>query len=152
MTKKRHYIPYNTDKDGTTVVAIAYLLLNNVWKLHGLPLFLTFNQGSQFILGVWKNLCKILSIKANLSTLFHLAIYEQSKIANQEMERYICSFINNQQDDLLKKLAIAEFVAHNNISASTKLSLFFATKSLYPYISFDIVELSNASAYKEILK
>ena len=40
-TKKRHYIPYITDKNDTTAEATAYWLLNNVWKLYGLPLSLT---------------------------------------------------------------------------------------------------------------
>ena len=41
LTKKRYYISCTTDKNGTTAEATAYLLLNNVWKLHGLPLSLT---------------------------------------------------------------------------------------------------------------
>ncbi len=71
LTKERHYIPCTTDENGTTTEAIAYLLLNNVWKLHGLLLSLTSDRGPQFISGVWKNLCKILGIKVNLSTAFH---------------------------------------------------------------------------------
>ncbi len=47
---------------------------------------------------------------------------------------------------------MAEFAANNNESASTKLSLFFATKGLHPRMSFDIVELSDASTRERILK
>ena len=68
------------------------------------------------------------------------------------MERHFCTFVNNQQDDLSEKLAMAEFAAINNVSASTKLSLFFATKSLHPHMSFDIVELSNTNTHKCILQ
>lgn len=39
-----------------------------------------------------------------------------------------------------------------NESASTKLSPFFATKGLHPRMSFDIVELSDASTRERILK
>ena len=52
LIKEKHYIPYITDKKGTTPEAIAYLLLNNVWKLYSGPLSLALNQGLQFILGV----------------------------------------------------------------------------------------------------
>ena len=76
----------------------------------------------------------------------------QSEIANQEMERHLCTFVNYQQDDWSEKLAMAEFTANNNKSASTKLSPFFATKGLHPHMSFDIVELSDASTCKRILK
>ena len=82
LTKERHYIPCTTDENGTTAEATAYLLLNNVWKLHGLPLSLTSDRGPQFISGVWKNLCKVLGIKANLSTAFHPETDGQSEIAN----------------------------------------------------------------------
>ena len=47
---------------------------------------------------------------------------------------------------------MAEFAANNNKLASTKLSPVFATKNLYPRISFDIVDLSNANTYERILK
>lgn len=38
------------------------------------------------------------------------------------------------------------------MSASTKLSPFFATKSLYPFMSFDIVELFDINTRKWILQ
>ncbi len=96
LTKERHYISCTTDVNGTTTEATAQLLLQNVWKLHGLPSSLTSDRGPQFILGVWKNLCKILDISANLSTSFHPETDGQSEIANQEMERYLCTFVNYQ--------------------------------------------------------
>ena len=40
LIKKKHYISYTTDDNGTTAEATTYLLLNNVWKLHGLFLSL----------------------------------------------------------------------------------------------------------------
>ena len=152
MTKERHYIPCTTDENGTTAEATAYLLLNNVWKLHGLPSSLTSDRGPQFISGVWKNLCKILGIKVNLSTAFHPETDGQSEIANQEMERHLCTFVNYQQDDWLEKLAMAKFAVNNNQSASTKLSLFFATKGFHPHMSFNIVDLSDTSTRERIIK
>ena len=82
--------------------------------------------------------------------IFYLETNRQDEIANQEIERYFCTFVNYQQDDWLGKLAIIEFVANNNELASTKLSPFFATKSLYIYMSFDKVELFNANTCKQI--
>ena len=125
LTKERHYIPCTTDENGTTTEATAQLLLQNVWKLHGLPLSLTSDRGPQFISGVWKNLCKILGISANLSTSFHPETDKQSEIANQEIDRHLYTFINYQQDDWSEKLPIAGFAANNNNSASSRLSFFF---------------------------
>ncbi len=47
---------------------------------------------------------------------------------------------------------MAEFAANNNELASIKLSPFFATKGLHLCMSFDIVELFNASTCERILK
>ncbi len=152
LTKERYYIPCTTDDNGTTAEAIVYLLLNNVWKLHDFLLSLTLDRGLQFISGVWQNLCKILSIKVNLSTTFHPETDGQSEIANQEMERHLCTFVHYQEDEWSEKLAMAKFAANNNESASTKLSPFFATKGLDPRMSFDILDLSNASTRERIFK
>lgn len=47
---------------------------------------------------------------------------------------------------------MAEFAANNNESAFIKFFLFFYTKNLYLYISFNIKELSNTSTYQQIFK
>ena len=96
LTKKRHYIPCTTDESGTITEATAQLLLQNVWKFHSFLSSLTSDKGSQFISGVWKNLCKILGISANLSTFFHLETDGQSEIANQKIERHLRTFVNYQ--------------------------------------------------------
>ena len=82
LIKERHYIPYTTNENGTTIEATAQLLLQNVWKLYGLLLSLTSDRGPQFISGVWKNLCKILNISINLTISFYLETDRESKITN----------------------------------------------------------------------
>lgn len=47
---------------------------------------------------------------------------------------------------------MAEFVANNNVSASTQLSSIFATKGLYSYMSFDIVELFDTNTHERTLQ
>ena len=152
LTKEKHYIPCTTNENGITTEATAQLLLQNVWKLHGLPLSLTSDRGPQFISGVWKNLCKILGISANLSTSFHPETDGQSEIANQEMERHLRTFVNYQQDDWSDKLPMAEFAANNNNSTSTRLSPFFASRGLHLRMSFDVVDLSDTTTRERINK
>ena len=45
---------------------------------------------------------------------------------------------------------MAQFAANNNKSAFIKLFLFFTIKDLHSRMSFDKVELSNTSTYKQI--
>ena len=96
LTKEKRYIPCTKDENGITTKVTAQLLLQNIWKLYGLLLLFTSDKGPQFISGVWKNLCKILDISTSLSTLFYLETDRQSEIANQEIERHFCTFVNYQ--------------------------------------------------------
>ncbi len=152
LTNERYYIPCSMDENGTTTETTSQLLLQNVWKLHGFLSSLTLDKGLQFISGVWKNLCKILDISANLSMFFHPETDRQSEIANQEMEKYLCIFVNYQQDNWVDKLPIAEFVVNNNVSSLTKLSPFFTSKCLHPCMIFDIINLSDTTIRKRINK
>ena len=43
LAKERYYIPCTTDENNTIAKATAYLLFNNIWKLHGLLLSLTLD-------------------------------------------------------------------------------------------------------------
>lgn len=45
-----------------------------------------------------------------------------------------------------------EFADNNNKSAFAKLFAFFATESFYPCIRFDIVDFSDNSTCKQIIK
>ena len=131
LIKETHYIPCTMDDNGTTIEITAKLLLNHIWKLHSLPLLLTLDKDPQFILGVRKNLCKILGISVNLSISFHPETDGQSEIANQKIEKHLRIFVNYQQDDWSDKLLIAKFAANNNELTSTKLFPFFISRGLH---------------------
>ncbi len=68
------------------------------------------------------------------------------------MEKYFCTFVNYQQDNWIDKLPMAEFVTNNNISSSTKLSPFFASRGLHSHMSFDVVDLSDTTTREWINK
>ena len=68
LSKEKHYIPCTKDNNGTNAEATAGLFLRHVWCYHGFPISLTFDRGPQFALKMWDSLCKLLGIKAKLST------------------------------------------------------------------------------------
>ena len=47
---------------------------------------------------------------------------------------------------------MAEFVANNIDSASTRLSPFFASRGLHPRMSFDVDDFSDTTTYERINK
>lgn len=137
LSKLRHYIPCRADDSGTSAEATCDMFLRYVWKHHGLPSTVTSDRGPQFVSKFWKTLCEVLNIKAKLSTAFHPETDGQSEVANQEMERYLRTYVNYQQDDWAKWLPIAEFAANANVSESTGLSPFFVNMGFEPRMSFD---------------
>ena len=68
------------------------------------------------------------------------------------MKKHLCTFVNYQQDNWSDKLPMVEFAANNNNSVSTRLFPFFASKGLYPWISFDVVDLSDITICEQINK
>ena len=83
------------------------------------------------------SLCKLLGKKAKLLTAWHPETNSQSKIANQEIERYLHSYVNHFQDDWVDHLPMAEFLNNANMLATTKLPLFLVSHGYIPRMSFD---------------
>jgi len=74
-----------------------------------------------------------------MSTAFHPQTNRQTKIVNQELERYIRQFCSWQQDNWDKLLPLVEAAQNSMLLASTKVSPFFATNRYEPRIVFDTI-------------
>ena len=151
FSKMHHYIACKAGDEGTNAEETAQLLIQNVWKLHGLPKTIISDRGPQFVALVWQSLCKTLQNKSKLSTAFHPETDGQSERANQEMERYLRTYVNYQQDDWTKWLPIAEYASNACKSDSTQLSPFNINYGFEPRMSFEPID-TNGSARERILK
>lgn len=120
-------LPCTEENEGTLAEATAELFMRHVWSREGLPISMTSNRGPQFTAKMWNSLCKLLGIKAKLSTAWHPETDGQSEIANQEMERYLQSYVNHFQDDWVRLLPMAEFASNANTSASIRIPSFLAS-------------------------
>ena len=74
----------------------------------------------------------------------------QSKIANQEIERHLRTYVNHFQDKWVDLLPMAKFAANANPSSTTKIPPFQATCRYISRISFDPVDLSEESTRKKL--
>ena len=95
FTKMAHFVP-TTKK--TTAEGLAQLFRDNMWKLHRLSKSIILDRGPQFTAGLMKELNKLLGIKTKLSTAFHPQTDGQTKRINQELEQYLCMFIDHCQE------------------------------------------------------
>ena len=150
LSKERHYIPYSEEDERTSAEATADLFLWDVWSKYGLPTSITSDRRSQFVSKMWDSLCKLLGIKAKLSTTFYPKTDGQSKNANQKAEQHLRSYVNHFQDDWVRLLPMGEFSANANVLATTKVPPFLATRGYNPRMSFDPVDLSVNSTKEKI--
>ena len=100
---------------------------DGIWKLHGLPEEVISDRGPQFVSNFMHGLSKILRIKVVAFMAYHLQIDSQSdqtKHVNQEVEQFLCLFVNQRQDDWYDGLLIAEFAYNNQVHALTQTSPF----------------------------
>jgi hypothetical protein len=87
----------------------------------------------------------MLGIKAKLSTAHHPQTDGQTEVANAEMERYLRSYVDFNQENWANLLPSAEFAANAAVSESTQLSPFVATRVYQPRMSFDEAELAETA-------
>ena len=136
LSKERHYVPCHWGEGGTSSEETLWILLWNVFRLHGLPMSITSDRGRQFVSTLWKSLCKRLGIKANLSTAFHPETDGQSERANQDIKRGLRTYCNYMQDDWARWIPMMEFSDNNNTSASLGLTPFYFNHGFHPRMSF----------------
>ena len=141
LSKERYYISCYKKDQRTSAEAIADLFLQDIWFKYGLPISIMSDREPQFVSKMWDSLCKLLGIKAKLSTTFHLETDSQSKNANQEAKQHLQSYVNYFQVNWMRLLLMREFSANANVSAITKVLLFLATKGYNLRMSFDPVNL-----------
>ena len=142
LSKERYYIPCSEEDKRTFAKATTDLFLWDVWSKHGLPISMTSNCGPQFVSKMWDFLCKLLGIKAKISTAFHPETNGQSKNANQKVKRHLRSYVKHFQNNWVQLLSMWKFSVNANISATIKVLPFLATKGYNPKMSFNLVNLS----------
>ncbi len=100
--KECYYVFCHWKYDDISVEETVWIMLWNVYWLHDLLSFIVSNKDSQFILTMWKSLCKRLRITASLFTVYHSEINDQLKWVNQDVERELRIYCNYMQNDWVK--------------------------------------------------
>ena len=131
LTKAAHFIACNGPPSAKET---ADLMIQNVFRLHGVPDEVVSDRGVQFTSKFWRSFCTSLEIDINLSTAFHPQSNGQTERTNQTLEQYLRCYICHLQDDWVDLLPVAEFSYNNSQNASTKQTPFFANLGYHPNI------------------
>jgi hypothetical protein len=128
--KRAHFHPCRTT---LTMEGAARIMLERVFRDHGLPRKVFSDLRSQFVSGFMAELYKKLGIKMNPSTAFHPQTDGQTEWVNQEIEKFLRMFVNYRQDDWEEWLPIGEFCYNDKKHSATGFTPFFLETSQHPW-------------------
>ena len=79
-----------------------------IWRLHGLLRDIVSDRDSRFTSNTWKDFLSVTGIRPHMSTAFHPQTDGQTERVNQVIEAYLRPFLNQEQDDWVDLLPMAE--------------------------------------------
>ncbi|KAE8238369.1 hypothetical protein A4X06_0g8816, partial [Tilletia controversa] len=129
FSKMVHFYPCNMD--GLDALATAKLFLK-VIALHGVPDSIVSDRDPRFKSAFWQSLMKLLGVKLNISSAYHVQTDGQTERTNRTLEHILRPYFSYQQDDWDELLPMAEFAVNNAPSATTGVSPFQANYGRHP--------------------
>lgn len=130
FSKMIHLIPF---KEIPSAQETAKAFLKNIFKLHGLPVDIYTDRGSQFTSALWIEIMEKLRVTPKIATTDHHETVGQVERCNSFIEQYLrCYSRTFFHDDWAEWLHLAEFVYNNTVHESTKQTPFFINYGFHP--------------------
>ena len=96
------------------------------------------DRGPQFVAEFTKELYRLLGIKLAATTAYHPQGDRERERINQELEQFLCLFINQRQDNWDDLLPYAEFQYNNHIHSVTQNVPFLLDTGWIPHMGFKL--------------
>lgn len=127
FTKYSHFIPM---KHSFIAQVVAQVVLDNVVKLHGVPLSIVSDRDKVCISTFWKTLFTLLKTKLLMSSSYHPQMDGQTERVNQCLEMYLRCAVHDSPKQWKAWLSLAELWYNSSYHSSLGFSPF---KALYGY-------------------
>ena len=144
LSKYAYFLPY---KESSTAEDLAYTFLRTIVSNHGMPQELVTDRDKLFTSNFWKSLMKQLGAKHKLSTAFHPQTDGQTERINQIVEQYLRHYVNQQQDNWVDLLPLAQFAYNSATTSTTKQSPFYTLYGYHPTAYHETIQ-DNTPAEK----
>ena len=132
LTKMAHFIGTTTT---VTSSGIVDLMIDRVFKHHGMPTTVVSDRGSTFNSHLIKEWYRRLNTKPIYSTAYHPQTDGQTERVNQIVEIYLRHYVNFKQNDWAELLPMAEFAYNNQTQSAIGVSPFYANYGYDPIMT-----------------
>ena len=123
LTKSAHFLPVKTTYG---VAKYAQIYLDEIVRLHGVPVSIISDRGTQFTSRFWRALQEALGTRLDLSTTFHPQTDGQSERTIQILEDMLRACVMDFGGGWERYLPLAEFAYNNSYQASIQMEPFEA--------------------------
>ena len=125
-----HFKPLKQDKKNAE--DLARIFAREIWRLYGLPQDIVSDRDSRFTSHTWKDFLSVTGIRPHMSTAFHPKTDGQTERVNQVIKAYLRPHINQEQDDWVDLLPMAEHAYNNLVTSVTRMTPSYANYGRHP--------------------
>ena len=129
FSKQVHFIPL---AKLPSAAETADLLVQHVFRIHGLPTNILSDRGPQFVAKLWKSFCSSLGASVSLTSGYHPQTNGQCERANQSVETALRCLCQQKPSSWVGELPWIELAMNSLVSSSTGLSPFEAVLGYQP--------------------
>jgi transposase InsO family protein len=129
FTKYAEMIPFRNDY---TAVQLGYIILDRLIRYHGIPKSIISDRDKLFTSNYWTTLLAAIGTKRKLSTAYHPQTDGQTERTNRTMKAYLRIYSNQQQNNWVSLLPMAQLAYNNKLSEATKQTPFYANHGRHP--------------------
>ena len=119
LTKSAHFIPVRIDY---SMDRLAKLYVDEIVRLHGVPLSIVSDRDPRFTSRFWKELQLALGTRLNFSTTFHLQTDGQSERLIQVLEDMLRGCVMKFTGTWDRYIPLMEFVYNNSYQSSISMA------------------------------
>ena len=149
LLKRAHFFPITNEFSAKD---LAQLFYDRIYPLHGLPIQIISDRGTQFAAELFQEWCKLLGIESSMITAYHPQADGQTERVNQTLEQYLRCYVDYNLDDWARLLSTAEFAYNNQAHEGTKESPFYLEYGRHPRSGPSLVKEAKKEDLNDIMR
>lgn len=136
LTKMTHFVATTMHVTG---VQVADMLIEHIFRLHGMPTELVSDRDPRFTGTFWQELMKAMQTRLAMSSAYHAQTDGQTERMNRLLEETLRHYVSPSQDDWDRHLPFVEFAINNSVNESIGTTPFRLNSVFEPRVPLDLV-------------